>query len=554
MSSLTVAAPVTPSPVPNYGAVYTRRWVVELIMDLCGYSAEHDLTRALAVEPSVGTGAFLSVMVERLLESRRRHATHSPWQSLSPCLRAWDLQEHHVQASRDIARAALVSAGCPQVDAIEIARQWVRQGDFLLLKHEDKTIDFILGNPPYIRMEDIDPDLLSAYRSTCSTMGGRADIYVGFFEKALDLLNQEGILGYICADRWMRNQYGKQLRRKIVDEGYSVDFSLIMHDAPAFLESVSAYPAITVLRRGIQDTAVAGTASENFEESAANEFKDWALKNSSHALNHPSVTGARLPHWHGTDDSWPEGSPAFLKWLELLTEHQRPLEDDQTGTRISIGVATGADAIYVTTDGSIVEPERMLPLSMSADIKSGTFTWGGRYLINPWDSQGLVDLADWPRLRGYLSRNGSAVKARAIARKNEMTWHRTIDRVSMALTREPMLLLQDMKSHIHPVLAPAGFYPHHNLYYVTSRDWDLEALGGLLLSEAVERQVAAYCVKMRGKTLRFQAQYLRRVRVPALADVPADVLCELKEAFRLRSRAQASAAALRAYGLTELPA
>lgn len=553
MSSPATTAPFAANAIPNYGAVYTRRWVVELIADLCGYSAEHDLTMVRAVEPAVGTGAFLSVMLERLLEARRRHAPRFPWLALSSCLQAWDLQEHHVQTCRDMAKTALITAGCPRDDAEELARRWVRQGDFLLFEHDEKTADFVLGNPPYIRIEDIDPGLLSAYRSACPTMGGRADIYIGFYEKALDLLSPEGKLGFICADRWMRNQYGKQLRRKIIEQGYAVDFSLIMHDAPAFLEAVSAYPAITVLRHGIQDASVAGTATEDFGENEAEQFKRWARDSSAHALTGSSVTGARLPHWHTTDESWPEGSPAFLAWLELLAEELPSLEDVRTGTRISIGVATGADAVYVTTDETTVEPERMLPLAMASDIKSGKFVWGGRYLVNPWDSQGLVDLADWPRLRGYLSRNGSAVRGRAIARKNEATWHRTIDRVSMALTREPMLLLQDMKSHIHPVLAPKGFYPHHNLYYVISRDWDLEALGGLLLSEAVERQIAAYCVKMRGKTMRFQAQYLRRVRVPALTDVPADVLSDLKEAFRSRDRIRANAAALRAYGLAELP-
>lgn len=446
-----------------------------------------------------------------------------------------------------------MSAGCPESQAAEIAQTWVNQGDFLLIEHEEKTADFVLGNPPYIRIEDIAPGLLSAYRSACPTMGGRADIYIGFFEKALDLLSPEGKLGFICADRWMRNQYGRKLRQKIVSQGYAVDFSLVMHDTSPFLESVSSYPAVTVIRRGDQRSSVVGAATELFEEASAKQFKDWVLDTEAPTMTDSSVTGARLPVWHTTEESWPEGSPALLSWLELLTETLEPLEDPQTGTRISIGVATGADSVYITTDETAVEPERLLPLAMAADIKSGTFTWGGHYLVNPWDNEGLVDLRDWPRMRSYLSRNGSAVRGRAIARKNEANWHRTIDRVTMKLATQPMLLLQDMKSHIHPVLAAPGFYPHHNLYHVTSREWDLEALGGLLLSEAVEQQVSAYCVKMRGKTMRFQAQYLRRVRVPRLSEIPADVIGELKSAFRSRDRRKANAAALRAFNLTELP-
>ena len=49
------------------GAIYTRPWTVELILDLAGYHPEADLVGALAVEPAAGDGAFLMPMVERLL-------------------------------------------------------------------------------------------------------------------------------------------------------------------------------------------------------------------------------------------------------------------------------------------------------------------------------------------------------------------------------------------------------------------------------------------------------------------------------------------------------
>lgn len=537
----------------NHGAVFTRRWVVDLILDLSGYVPERDLARMRAVEPAVGSGAFLLVMVERLIRSREVHSPYDPWRELAPCLRAWDVQAEHASSCRSAVVKLLSGAGCPDREAAELADTWVMTGDFLLVEHEEKSADFVIGNPPYIRIEDISPDRLAAYRASCPTMAGRADIYVGFFERGMDLLKPEGKLAFICADRWMRNQYGRRLRRKIVTDGYAVDIALVMHDVQAFDESVSAYPAVTVLRRGPQAAVALANVTDEFDAAAAGRLVAWALESEAQTLVEPAVAASRLPHWHASDDSWPDGSPALIAWLEELAETHQPLEDAATGTRISIGVATGADAVYITTEASVVEPERMLPLAMAADIKTGQFVWGQRYLVNPWDADGLVDLGDWPQLRGYLSRHGEAVRRRAIAKKSEGAWYRTIDRVTMSLTERPMLLLQDMKARIHPVLAPAGYYPHHNLYYITSDNWDLEVLGGLLLSEAVERQVEAYCVKMRGGTMRFQAQYLRRVRVPRLSSLCAEVRHELSEAFRTRNRSRASAAALRAYGILELP-
>ncbi|GGZ76475.1 Eco57I restriction-modification methylase domain-containing protein [Streptomyces bluensis] len=553
MSLLAPAAYPENAPQQNFGAVFTRRWVVDLILDLSGYTADVDLTQLTAVEPSVGDGAFLSAMADRLLTARATHAPDATWASLAGCIRAWDLQESHVKTCRELASASLRAAGCPAEIANSLATSWVRAGDFLLDTPDEEAADFVLGNPPYIRIEDLAPDLLAAYRRACPTMGGRADVYIGFLERSLDLLKPGGRLGFICADRWMRNQYGKRLRQKIAKQGFALDYALTMHEVSAFAVEVSAYPAITVLRHGPQRTAILGNAAEAFGPAEATRFQTWALTDSTVELLEPSVTGARLPHWQSTADSWPDGSPHLLAWLDELNERFHPLESSDSHTRISIGVATGADAVYVTKNAEAAEPERMLPLAMAADIASGTFIWGGNYLVNPWEQNGLVSLADWPELRRYLTQNSAAVRGRAIAKKNERTWHRTIDRVTLPLTKQPMLLLQDMKARIHPVLAPAGFYPHHNLYYIVSETWDLEVLGGLLLSEAVERQVAAYCVKMRGGTLRFQAQYLRRVRVPQQEEIHEVVQEELRLAFRSRDRDRANTAALLAYGLESLP-
>ena len=120
-----------------------------------------------------------------------------------------------------------------------------------------------LGNPPYIRIEDIPAELLKAYRAACPTMGGRADIFVGFYEHGLDLLAPGGRLGFICADRWMRNAYGRRLRKKILDGPYSVDCVLTMHDAAAFDTDVFAYPAVTVLSHGSQGPVMTGLANKS---------------------------------------------------------------------------------------------------------------------------------------------------------------------------------------------------------------------------------------------------------------------------------------------------
>lgn len=539
----------------EYGEVFTKGWVVDLILDLCDYRPDLDLTKLRVVEPSVGSGAFLGTILRRLLAAKAKHAEDAPWSTLRDCIRGWDLQVEHAEASKRLVLDELAQAGCPQPEAESLADSWLHIGDFLLAEHT-QGVDLVVGNPPYIRIEDIPVELLKAYRSVCPTMGGRADVFVGFYEHGLDLLAPQGKLGFICADRWMRNAYGRKLRRKVLDGPYSVDCVLTMHDAAAFDTDVDAYPAITVLSRGGQGSVITGLANKQFGPKDAVPFSLWALEHQSKSVALPSIAGARLPRWHIGDDSWPEGSPQTLEWLEKLAEEFPVLEDPDTGTKISIGVATGADAVYVRRQEDLpdVESDRLLPLSMAADVKTGEFRWTGHYLISPWNSAGKpVDFEAYPRLAAYYRAHGAALKRRNVVKRSGDHWYRTIDNVRRGLLDRPMLVMEDLKAAAHPVLVPSGYYPHHNLYYVISDGWDLEVLGGLLLSEVIERQVAAYCVKMQGGTLRFQAQYLRRVRCPRPDMISPDVMEALAQAFRTRDRTAATQAALRAFGMTTLP-
>ena len=80
----------------------------------------------------------------------------------------------------------------------------------------------VVGNPPYIRYDDVSAEALETYRRLYPTMVGRGDIYIGFIEAGLRQLADGGILGFICADRWMRSAYGSQLRR-MISAAYSIE-------------------------------------------------------------------------------------------------------------------------------------------------------------------------------------------------------------------------------------------------------------------------------------------------------------------------------------------
>lgn len=133
-------------------------------------------------------------------------------------------------------------------------------------------------------------------------------------------------------------------------------------------------------------------------------------------------------------------------------------------------------------------------------------------------------------------------------------WHKTIDRVQLPLLSRPKLYVADIKDQLSPALDEGKTYPHHNLYWITSEKWDLRVLGGLLMSAVGEFFIHCYGVRMRGGYLRFQAQYLRRIRVPSPASIPVALQADLRRAFDSQDRDLATRAALAAYNVAAIPA
>ncbi|MBK9307980.1 MAG: Eco57I restriction-modification methylase domain-containing protein [Nitrospira sp.] len=243
------------------GVVYTKRWVVELLLDLSGYTQDKNLVDSLAIEPAAGDGAFLGPMIERLVKSCQKLG-----RSLSECqnsLLAYELDEKSAARARAVIQELLKDHGAKSPLAKRLADAWVVNGDYLL-DVETRQADFIIGNPPYVRLEDIPEETASVYRSAYPTMRGRADLYVAFFEAALRELKTGGVCAFICADRWMRNQYGAELRQ-LISSAYSVEILLSMHHANAFDDDVDAYPAITVIRYTTQRSTIVASADQDAE-------------------------------------------------------------------------------------------------------------------------------------------------------------------------------------------------------------------------------------------------------------------------------------------------
>jgi len=513
-------------PRESVGAVFTKPAIISLMLDLAGYTPQQiRLADFRLLEPSCGDGAFITEAIRRLLASERRHKQVIDWssQAIREAITACDLNSGFVRLARIATQDLLLKEGCPVVRAEELASEWIRHADFLLTSWP-RRFDFVVGNPPYVRIEDLPPHVLQRYREIYRTCTDRADLYVAFFEKGLLLLSPRGCLAYICANRFAKNLYGHQLRQLIAQE-YHVRYYLNLEHTQPFESEVSAYPCIAVIdrERGLL------TQAATLESVDADTIE--SLRPAGRAQN---ARLAAFPSWYEDGAPWIATERKSFDRLTALAARCPTLELSAEGTKVGIGVATGADEIYVRKGlDPAIESSCQLPLLMAADIQPAGLTWSRHYLINPFDKAddgSLCDLRAYPGLSAYFKKHRSVLMARHVAQKRSELWYRTIDRVTLALANKAKLVMPDIQNGGVVGYDEGQYYPHHNVYWITSTAWNLRALQALLRSNIVLEQIRAHSVQMRGGALRYQAQVLRKVRLPSFATLPDDLVSRLEEA------------------------
>jgi adenine-specific DNA-methyltransferase len=106
--------------------------------------------------------------------------------------------------------------------------------------------DAIIGNPPYIRVQHLDHNLIDYYKSNYSSFFQKADIYLLFIEKALTILNQNRSLSFINPTLFMSSDYGQGLREYLTN--YQVSRVVDFGDLPVFEEAIT-YTGIFFIKK-----------------------------------------------------------------------------------------------------------------------------------------------------------------------------------------------------------------------------------------------------------------------------------------------------------------
>ena len=483
------------------GQVYTRTEVVEFMLTAMGLNTCDDLKNVRFLEPSCGEGEFVVAIVDRLINiPKKRPAVRE----LATKLLAVDLVKNSLEITKKKVVILLKKRGYENIEIKSLLNQWFLSADFLLA---NITPDFthVIGNPPYIRVENIPKSLLREYRSQFSTMTDRADLYIPFFEKSLSLLKDSGRLSFICTDRWTKNTYGKSLRRMISDN-YGLELFVDLYGVEPFEKDVMTYPAITQIKRGKCEQTVLKHKT-TFSNEEANEVVS-AIKGEKTTLQ---VRKAIVKD----DKPWLIGSSDQIALIHKL-EKRFPLLED-AGCNVFIGAATGSNKVYIVDSDKVgfeIEEERLLPVVTANELKGGSIAWREKYLINTYDENGVINLDDYPKLSGYLHSHQEELCKRYVAKKDTVKWFKTIDRVYESRAKMRKLLIPDISSEPIVLYDNGKYHPNNSIYYICSEKWNLHALRVVLLSSVTKLFISTYSTKIAKGYLRFQAQHLRKLRLP----------------------------------------
>lgn len=163
-----------------------------------------------------------------------------------------------------------------------------------------------------------------------------------------------------------------------------------MESANAFQENVLAYPAVTLLTNTLRKAEI--------EYASIKDVRELESLN-VHLLPHPIDENWSLAFANDKDCS-------ILQFIE------------EQGFSIGIGVATGADSIYVSTEfKDVVEEDLLIPTVNAKNLKGNEMKWDGRYIINPYTPGTLINLDKYPKAKKYFENHREKLATRHKAKK-----------------------------------------------------------------------------------------------------------------------------------------
>ncbi|MDU9757451.1 class I SAM-dependent DNA methyltransferase [Helicobacter pylori] len=257
--------------------------------------------------------------------------------------------------------------------------------------------DCIIGNPPYIRQEqikDLKPLLEKQYHDFYNST---ADIYTYFFALSFHLLKEKGFSAFITSNKYARAKYGAKLREWLLKKTTIVSYMEL--NALKVFESAAVD---TSIMNFIKQTPPKESGF-NYYEPTPNDKDD--LKSTPHLSMRQNALST---------ESFIFADATLLDLRDKIESVGTPLKD--WDIQIYRGILTGANEAFIIPtekrdeilNACKTQEERertealIKPILRGKDIKRYSYEWAHLWVIATFPSLKL-DIDDYPSLKTYLS-------------------------------------------------------------------------------------------------------------------------------------------------------
>jgi hypothetical protein len=364
-------------------------------------------------------------------------------------------------------------AAVPQVQVLTDDFLW---GDF-------PRFDYVIGNPPYVPITALDGDEKARFRSAFVTASGRFDLYLLFWERALNLLSPGGRLTFVTPEKYLTVESARPLRRLLAARSVS-EVRLLPEDS---FPGLTTYPTITVVDAEKQAGATWLVLRNGQERSIVFDESGASLTSAMYANGHVAPSDTVL---------------------------------GDVCLRISCGVATGADALFVQRTDDLtremrdharptVSGRQLPPRGGAVDPVDS--------ILMPYDATGqLLPFDSLNGLGDYLRSHKSRLLERTCVRTKP--WYAFHETPPLPDLLRPKVLFKDIAEQPRFWIDPVGdLVPRHSVYYAVPRN--AERIGDLadyLNGPEAKTWLMANCQRVRRGFIRLQSTTLKRLPVPSM--------------------------------------
>lgn len=210
--------------------VYTPSKVVNFILNNVGFNNKCGIDGKHIIDNSCGNGNFLVEIVKRIFQ----FIPNIDREYLETYVHGIEIDEFAYHKTIDRLNKIATEHNISNV-------KWdIKNSNALTITDFDNCMDYVVGNPPYCNVHHMSKecyDLLKTKFFFCSD--GMTDLYIGFFEKGIQMLKSNGILGYITPNSWLTSKAGYWLRDHLYEHNslqkiYNFDTNKLFNDVTTF--------------------------------------------------------------------------------------------------------------------------------------------------------------------------------------------------------------------------------------------------------------------------------------------------------------------------------